>query len=146
MPLTSEEKTLRKVQREEKEAEKRAQEKVAMKLEVDEFFQGLPNLVLRLLCELDQEGISYELKQPEPNKFKINVGFSSYRQGFNLAFELIGGVDSFNDYLSVKFDFEEAFQNLNSIRRARFEAEELTRKRQAALSKLTTEERKLLGV
>lgn len=76
--MTSEEIAFRKAHREEKEAEKRAQEKAAMKIEVDEFFQGLPNLVLRLLCELDQEGISYKPKQPEPNKFKISVGFSGY--------------------------------------------------------------------
>ena len=117
------------------------------KKEMENYFLGLPRLVLNLLSELDKEVIDYTLKQPEPGRFKLIINHSNFSladTGLNFALSQDGY--SYSDYVDLKYGIDNAFRVIKPIRRSRLEAEENHRKRQAALAKLDPEDRKLLGL
>jgi hypothetical protein len=146
-PQSGEEKALRKQQRLEKEAELKAAVIQTQKKEMENYFQGLPRLILNLLSELDKEVIDYTLKQPESNKFELTTHNSNFGLSDNsLNFTVSQDDYSYSDYVNLKYNIDNAFSVIESIRRSRLEEEEKHRKRQAALAKLDPEDRKLLGL
>jgi hypothetical protein len=117
------------------------------KKEMENYFLGLPGLVLNLLSELDKEVIDYTLKQPESNKFELTIHNSNFSPSDNsLNFTVYQDDYSYSDYVNLKYNIDYAFSVIEYIRRSRLEVEEDHRKRQAALAKLDPEDRKLLGL
>jgi hypothetical protein len=146
-PLSDEEKALRKQQRLEKEAELKAAAAQIQKKEMDSYFHAFPGIILNLLSELDKEVIDYTLKQPEPNIFKLTIHNSNFSlSGNSLNLALYQDSYSYSDYCNLVYEIDNAFSVIEYIRRSRLEVEENHRKRQAALSKLDPEDRKLLGL
>jgi len=146
-PLSDEEKALRKQQRLEREVELKAADEQIQKEEMDAYFHAFPGIILNLLSELDKEVIDYTLKQPEPNKFKLTIHNSNFSLSDNsLNFALSQDGYSYSNYCNLVYEIDNAFSVIEYIRRSRLGVEENHRKRQAALSKLDPEDRKLLGL